>query len=247
MRTRRSIGDKHLRFYEWETKSEAFRSLNVYARALLIEFKRKYNGQNNGAISMSSREAAALIGCSNKPIPLAFAQLFDRGFIKLVQRGSFDNKVRIDGSLRASTYRLTEYAIDEPIRIADVPTKEFMRWRAPADLGSHDRALLSDKKKNRYAESTRKVRPRGTESDTTVRSKRTTGTPPVHDGHKFESNDGTPEAYTYSMPHEAGRPPSAQPTNEQARGGGPQLSEMQAIGPVSDALMRTLQKKQRAA
>lgn len=232
---------RHSRFYEWEAKCDAYRSLNTFARCLLMEFKRKYNGQNNGGITMSVREAEGLIGCSNKPVPLAFAQLIDRGFIKLIERGSFGNKVRLNGSLRASTWLLTEYAIDEPVRVAAAPTREFMRWRRPDDLEAHDRALICPKKKTRYAQSVRQVRRERAVSGETVRLERTASTPTAYSGPQIQGGDGTPRAGTYSLPGKGapqGLSPSPRPTKGQAGDGG--MHDLVPIGDRTTALLNSL-------
>ncbi|MEW9837299.1 hypothetical protein [Mesorhizobium marinum] len=197
--------------YGWEAKTDAYRSLNCYARCLLVEFKLKYNGQNNGAISMSMREAQALLGCSNKPVPLAFAQLVDRGFIKITEKGSFEHTERYGGSLKASTWTLTEYAIDEPVRVLGVPTKDFMRWRRPADLEAHDKALAAPKEKRRYADSTPQVRRKHTVSNDTVRSERTPGTPTAYADPQTKGGDGTLKADTYSLPLQGAPATEAKP------------------------------------
>ncbi len=229
------------RTYEWEYRSEAYRSLNAFARCLLHEFKRKYNGQNNGGISMSFREAVELVGHSNKPIPLAFAQLIDRGFVKVTEKGAFDRKMRTGGFLKASTWTLTEYAIDEPVRVADVPSKDFMRWRRPADLDAHDRALVAPKKKRRDAQSVRPVRPERTVSSETVRPERTSGTPRAYDEPQKLGGDGTPRAYTYSLPDKGASPrltPSPQPTKGQAGAGG--MHGLSPVGEQTAALLSSL-------
>lgn len=63
--TGRSIGGDghHVRFYQWELKSPAYRSLSLGARALLIELKSLYNGSNNGDLFLSVREAARRLNC----------------------------------------------------------------------------------------------------------------------------------------------------------------------------------------
>ncbi|MNE86564.1 hypothetical protein D3C80_1836780 [compost metagenome] len=112
-------------------KSDAYRSLNVYARCLYIELKRLYNGTNNGNIPLSHRDAQPLVGCSDGPIKKAFLELQDRGFIKVSQKGSFNWKTRIDPTefSRATTWILTEYPVDYPTKVLSGPTKEYMRWK----------------------------------------------------------------------------------------------------------------------
>jgi hypothetical protein len=57
--TGRSIGSGYrARFHRWEVMTPAFRSLSIGARALLLELKMLYTGNNNGALFLSAREAA---------------------------------------------------------------------------------------------------------------------------------------------------------------------------------------------
>lgn len=113
--------DSHARIYEWERRCGAYQSLSCTARALLVEFRLLYNGREN-RIPMSVREAAQRLGVSTKPASAALKELQDRGFIWLIQRGSFSTKVRL-----ASVYALTS----EPVEPCDGTTapKDYMRWR----------------------------------------------------------------------------------------------------------------------
>ncbi|MBL8579543.1 MAG: hypothetical protein JNK47_20250 [Mesorhizobium sp.] len=133
-RSSRHAGEpKHIRLYEWMANSAAWQSLDVYERQLYVEFKRRYNGANNGDIAFSGDEMAAALNCSNRPADRALRTLLERGFVKVARRGSFDWKSsRADGN-RANTYTLTEYAIDYPQKVLDVPTKDFMKWRPHAE------------------------------------------------------------------------------------------------------------------
>lgn len=122
---------KHVRLYDWFLNSQAWQACSVYERCLYIALKQRYNGLNNGAISLSYLEAQEAIGCSNKPIPVAFRGLQEKGFIRPVVIGSFHWKTRADGSKgkRATEWLLTEYQQDEPIRSISPATKDFMKWR----------------------------------------------------------------------------------------------------------------------
>lgn len=115
---RNKHASKHVRFYEHELSCDAYRSLDVYARALLIEFKRRYNGSNNGRIHMSYRDASTVCNCSQKPIRRAFDELQQKGFIKIAKKGAFSVKIR-----HATEWTLTEYQVGDQL-----PSKEFMRW-----------------------------------------------------------------------------------------------------------------------
>jgi len=120
---------RHVRLYHWVLESAAYQSLDSYGRALLVEFKKRYTGNNNGDIGFSGSEMERALGCSNGPADRALRDLIDRGFVKLSQKGSFSWKRAQGGGSRASTWTLTEYPIDWPERSAMPATKDFMRWR----------------------------------------------------------------------------------------------------------------------
>lgn len=104
-------------------KSDAYRSLSTGARALLVEFGRLYNGDNNGELFMSQRTAAEMVGVANHVTAAGYLrELQDRGFIRPKIKGSFDNKTR-----RATTWVLAHFPLGE-----QPATREFMRWRAPS-------------------------------------------------------------------------------------------------------------------
>lgn len=119
---RNRFDSKHVRLDEYLLDSDAYRSLSPYARSLLVEFKRRYNGRNNGEIHMSVREAAGLLNCSDKTAGKALADLKDRGFVRIKTQGSFGRKVR-----HATEWTLTEHPLQN--RAA---TKDFMRWKEPS-------------------------------------------------------------------------------------------------------------------
>jgi hypothetical protein len=130
----RSTSDgKFIQLGEWLMKSEAWRQASVFERSLYIEIKRRYNGSNNGDVPLSHREAQDLLGCSNRPVLVAFRGLQKKGFIKARVRGSFNWKASADGVGRSTRWELTEYPLDVPIRVLSGGTKDFLRWGPSAD------------------------------------------------------------------------------------------------------------------
>ncbi len=111
---------KHVRVYRWMLTSPAYRSLGCYARCLLVELGARYNGDNNGHIPMSVREAAGLLGCSQPTACKAFLELEGKGFIRAHEKGAFHVKVR-----HSTTWILTEHPY-----AGQPATKDFMRWEA---------------------------------------------------------------------------------------------------------------------
>lgn len=105
-------------------ESPAWRSLNPCARAALIEFYSLYNGRNNGAIFMGIRTLAALLNVAPNTARKAIADLTERGFIKIKQKGSFSQKVKL-----ATEWILTEHPVDDQL-----PDRGFMKWRPPGKI-----------------------------------------------------------------------------------------------------------------
>lgn len=114
--------EQHVRLYRHELHSAAYRSLSPDARALLVEFRSLYNGTVN-CVFLSRREMQRRLGVGRIRAEQARDQLLDRGFIRLVTKGSFSQKVK-----RASEYVLTNEPL-EPDRAGAVAPKDYMRWR----------------------------------------------------------------------------------------------------------------------
>ena len=120
-RTGRSCRDaKHVRLYGFELESSAYQSLSPGGRALLIEFRWRYNGDTN-RIHMSVRSAAKALGVGKDTARRAIAELLDRGFIRLLRKGRFTVR---EGPRDASEYALTNERIGD-----EAAPKDFMRWR----------------------------------------------------------------------------------------------------------------------
>lgn len=117
--TGRSIGPpRFLKLEHWLLKTAAWCSLPPASRALYVAIAQRYNGSNNGEISMSVREAACLIHVAKDTAGHSFRELEEKGFLKRNLCGSFNWKRR-----HATTWILTEHPLgDEPA------TKEFARW-----------------------------------------------------------------------------------------------------------------------
>jgi hypothetical protein len=98
-------GQHHKRFVLYDyglLQTEAFKYLTGGAFKLLTVLRMRFNGINNGFISMSVREAATSINVSKETIAKYFNELINKGFVKLKQKGSFGFKKR-----HASTWILT--------------------------------------------------------------------------------------------------------------------------------------------
>lgn len=86
--------------------SNAYRSLSCAARALLVELVMLHNGENNGSLYLSVRDAAARLGLADhKAAMRAFDELEEMGFIVCTGEGYFH--VKASERSRARSWRLT--------------------------------------------------------------------------------------------------------------------------------------------
>lgn len=104
--------------------SPAWQSLSANAQALWIHICRRYNGGNNGDIPLSCREAAEKLNVSKNTASKAFAELSDRGFVKIGEDSDFRLKVK-----RARRWVMTHHVLD-----SKAPTNE---WRDKKTTGGH--------------------------------------------------------------------------------------------------------------
>jgi hypothetical protein len=138
--TGRSIGSgHHARFHRWEVTTAAFRSLSIGARALLLELKMLYTGNNNGALFLSAREAAKRLNIGKNKAGLLFNELQETGFIRPKIKGAFNIKATRGGGA-ATTWVLTEFAHGNAL-----PTKDFIHWQptkpAPKSIAKNHSAV----------------------------------------------------------------------------------------------------------
>lgn len=111
-------GERYVRLEHWLLKMPAWRALTPQARAVYVELEQRFNGSNNGEISLSVREAAAAVNIAKDTASKVFYELEEKGFICRNVCGSFNWKLR-----HATTWVLTNH------RVGDQPaTKEFARW-----------------------------------------------------------------------------------------------------------------------
>ena len=119
-----SKSDRYIKIEHWIIRSKAWQILSPREVRILLLLLERYNGVNNGRISLSIREAARHGKMSKTTAQKAIERLTELGFIKITFKGSFSQKI-IDNSGRwyASEYALTCKPIGN-----NPATKEFMSW-----------------------------------------------------------------------------------------------------------------------
>ena len=106
--------------------SAAYRSLPPNARALLVELAMLENGENNGSLYLSVRDAAARMGIADTTAASrAFDDLQSAGFIAMTCDAKFE--VRASEISRARCWRITWQAAGRK-----GPTSDFMTWEPQA-------------------------------------------------------------------------------------------------------------------
>ena len=95
----------------------AWRSLSGPAVKVWVELRSRYNGNNNGDLSLSLDEAARLLHISKTTAMRAFAELEDKGFLKMMQRGHWYGR-------KATIWAVT----DRPLQ-GHLATHDYKNWR----------------------------------------------------------------------------------------------------------------------
>lgn len=119
---RSKFGPPFIQLYWFMLDSEAWSCLTANARAVYLEVARRYNGQNNGFLALSVRDAAERCRINKDTATRALDELQRLGFLECAVAGGFSRKVR-----HASEWRLTVARCD---RTGARETKAFMRWRS---------------------------------------------------------------------------------------------------------------------
>jgi hypothetical protein len=101
--------------------SAAYRHLSLYARSLLFELVRRFNGYNNGRIGLSFEVACECLNTTNKrAIARAFAELVQHGLVEVM--AAHDRKHH-----KAREYRLTFISTGDCNRHVQA-TEEYRNW-----------------------------------------------------------------------------------------------------------------------
>lgn len=103
-------------------KSDAYRSLPVFERAVLTEMLATFNGYNNGKLVVSHRQLADALGNSNyRKISRAVAVLIERGLLDIATESVWKQR-------RAREYRLT-FINSGTAPFVRPATNEYLHWQ----------------------------------------------------------------------------------------------------------------------
>ncbi|MEP0090841.1 MAG: helix-turn-helix domain-containing protein [Roseobacter sp.] len=106
-----------------QLKSHAWRALSGAAVKLWLELHTRFNGSNNGRLTLSFAEAAKALGMGKATVQRAFSQLVDHGFLVLEKEGTWYSR-------RAHEWRLTTKSVDRVGR-REIATHDWHNWRPP--------------------------------------------------------------------------------------------------------------------
>lgn len=100
--------------------SDAWRSLTGSAVKVFVELRSRYNGLNNGDLSLSFAEAADLLALGKSTIARAFGELESKGFIQKTSEGQWYGR-------KAATWTVT----DRPQKKGEPASNCWQSWRYP--------------------------------------------------------------------------------------------------------------------
>lgn len=106
-----------------QLKSAAWRGLSGSAVRLWLELHTRYNGGNNGTLTLSYAEAGEMLGMGKATVQRAYAELVAKGFLALEREGNWYNR-------RAHEWRLTT----KPMQNAKgkvLATQDWRNYRPP--------------------------------------------------------------------------------------------------------------------
>ena len=102
-------------------KSAAWRSLSGAAIKVWFELHTRFNGGNNGKLTLSFAEASEALGLGKATVQRAYKELVSKGFLELMIEGNWYNR-------RAHQWRLTT----KPMNVGKMKkgaTNDWRSWR----------------------------------------------------------------------------------------------------------------------
>lgn len=113
-------------------RSLAWRSLSGPAVKVYVELRSRFNGGNNGDLSLSLDEAARLLNVGKATAKRAFDELEAKGFVVMTKRGHWYGRM-------ATTWAATDRSLNGAI-----PTNAWRQWSPSQSAPESNEA---DKKK----------------------------------------------------------------------------------------------------
>ena len=104
-----------------QLKSPAWRSLSGNAVKLWLELHTRFNGSNNGRLTLSYAEAGEILGIGKATVQRAYDELVDRGFLALEKEGNWYHR-------RAHEWRPTTKPMETP-QGRVLASNEWKDWR----------------------------------------------------------------------------------------------------------------------
>ena len=118
--SKRRNKERFLMLYEWMTESPAWRDMSPTARSLYCEMKTRFNGSNNGKITLSHREAAERLNLNRNTMGRYFAELEEHQFIRAAQGHCLGP---------SGIGQTTHWILEELDFNGQAATKAFMSWK----------------------------------------------------------------------------------------------------------------------
>ena len=104
-----------------QIKSPAWRSLSGAAVKLWLELHTRFNGGNNGRLTLSYAEAGEALGLGKATVQRAYSELVEKGFLILEAEGNWYHR-------RAHEWRLTTKPV-QGARGKQVATNDWRSYR----------------------------------------------------------------------------------------------------------------------
>lgn len=121
-KTGHSVGDQYAILDYSFLRSDAFRQLSGPAIKVFLELRTRYNGKNNGRITLSLDECRRLFSIGKRTAQRAFQELEAKGFVRLVVLGRWFGR-------KASEWELTMVPRD-----GRPPTHDWKMWKPEKPL-----------------------------------------------------------------------------------------------------------------
>lgn len=106
-----------------QLRSEAWRSLSGAAVRLWLELHTRFNGSNNGTLTLSYAEAGELLGMGKATVKRAYRELVEHGFLVLEKEGCWYHR-------KAHEWRLTTKPMQRT-RGVQIPTHDWRKYQTP--------------------------------------------------------------------------------------------------------------------